>query len=55
MPPRKNGKSSDNSTAPKVGRPVAVVETHPELITNYMELTTSFRIDSNHYSAQRTE
>ena len=38
MPPRKNAKSTGQSNVPKVGRPVAVIETHPELINNYMEL-----------------
>ena len=47
MPRSKNGKSSGNSTASKVGRPVAVVETHPELITNYMELKPMVYDDLN--------
>jgi hypothetical protein len=39
MPTRKPAaKTSGQSIASKGGRPAAVVETHPELLTNYMEL-----------------
>ena len=39
MPARKAAaKTSGQSIASKGGRPATVVETHPELLTNYMEL-----------------
>ena len=38
MDPRKNSKSTGHSNVSKGGRPSTFVETHPELLTNYMEL-----------------
>ena len=38
MPARKKANSTGQSNVSKVGRPVAVIETHPELINTYMEL-----------------
>ena len=40
MGPRKNAKSAAQSNVSKGGRPSAIVETHPELQTNYVELKT---------------
>ena len=38
MPPRNASKSNGQTNVSKGGRPSTLVETHPELQTNYMEM-----------------
>ena len=47
MPPRNASKSNGQTNVSKGGRPSTLVETHPELQTNYMEMKPMVYDDLN--------